>query len=163
MAWRTDGSRCLTRPGHTIRKTLTKQGQKCTRILRGFCQLGWSKPGRIVPRPLVTFLCLEHTSCLRNAKNSRRSFQNTYGQSRSSLRAAWLKPLPYIGKCDPNNWPTILIGYQTTTKARRPLIGQKTWHTRWVSYQIGNIAGCACAGNAGNVSPPPPISKQTAG
>ena len=26
----------------------------------------------------------------------------------------------------------------------------------WASYQINDIAGCACAGNAGNVPPPPP-------
>ena len=28
----------------------------------------------------------------------------------------------------------------------------------WASYQIRKIAGCACAGNAGNVSPPPLVS-----
>ena len=27
------------------------------------------------------------------------------------------------------------------------------WFRRWASYQIRKIAGCACAGNAGNVSP----------
>ena len=32
---------------------------------------------------------------------------------------------------DPNTWATILIGCQTTTSTTRPLIGQKTWHTRW--------------------------------
>ena len=31
----------------------------------------------------------------------------------------------------------------------------------WALYQINKIAGCACAGNAGNVSPPP-TSKETA-
>ena len=31
----------------------------------------------------------------------------------------------------------------------------------WASYQIRKIAGCACAGNAGNVFPPP-TSKETA-
>ena len=29
---------------------------------------------------------------------------------------------------------------------------------QWVSCQIRKIAGCACAGNAGNVSPPPKVS-----
>ena len=28
----------------------------------------------------------------------------------------------------------------------------------WASYQIRNIAVCACAGNAGNISPPPWVS-----
>ena len=28
-----------------------------------------------------------------------------------------------------------------------------TQHCQWASYQIRKIAGCACAGNAGNVSP----------
>ena len=28
-----------------------------------------------------------------------------------------------------------------------------TQHSQWASYQIRNIAGCACAGNAGNVFP----------
>ena len=28
-----------------------------------------------------------------------------------------------------------------------------TLHNQWASYQIGKIAGCACAGNAGNFSP----------
>ena len=28
----------------------------------------------------------------------------------------------------------------------------------WTSYQIRKIAGCACAGNAGNISPPPQVS-----
>ena len=28
----------------------------------------------------------------------------------------------------------------------------------WASYQIRKIAGCACAGNTGNVSPPPRVS-----
>ena len=28
----------------------------------------------------------------------------------------------------------------------------------WTSYQMCEIAGCACAGNAGNVSPPPLVS-----
>ena len=32
----------------------------------------------------------------------------------------------------------------------------------WSSYQIRKIAGCVCAGNVGNVSPPP-TSKETAG
>ena len=27
------------------------------------------------------------------------------------------------------------------------------WITQWASYQIRKIAGCACAGNAGNVNP----------
>ena len=36
----------------------------------------------------------------------------------------------------------------------------RAWHdsfivVAWTSYQIHNIAGGACAGNAGNVSPPP--------
>ena len=34
------------------------------------------------------------------------------------------------------------------------------WMT-WASYQMRKIAGCACAGNAGNVSPPQ-TSKETA-
>ena len=37
----------------------------------------------------------------------------------------------------------------------------RTRSTPLASYQICQIAGCACAGNAGNVSPPP-TSKETA-
>ena len=29
----------------------------------------------------------------------------------------------------------------------------ETYHHVWASYQIRKIAGCACAGNTGNVSP----------
>ena len=38
---------------------------------------------------------------------------------------------------------------------------RKIFLTPWASYQIRKIVGCACAGNAGNVSPPP-TSKETA-
>ena len=35
-----------------------------------------------------------------------------------------------------------------------PVKWPSTWsHTSWASYQIRKIAGCACAGNAGNVFP----------
>ena len=37
-----------------------------------------------------------------------------------------------------------------------PIIHQKSWeisYVSWASYQIRKIAGCACAGNAGNVFP----------
>ena len=35
---------------------------------------------------------------------------------------------------------------------------KRTVHMAWASYQIRTIVGCACAGNAGNVSPPPRLS-----
>ena len=31
-------------------------------------------------------------------------------------------------------------------------------YVQWASYEIRKIAGCACAGNAGNISPPPPVN-----
>ena len=47
-------------------------------------------------------------------------------------------------------------------------LGLKSWwlqyrrkvkgHVVWASFQIRKIAGCACAGNAGNVFPPPRVS-----
>ena len=33
------------------------------------------------------------------------------------------------------------------------VITEDVWQVQWASYQIRKIAGCACAGNAGNVSP----------
>ena len=36
------------------------------------------------------------------------------------------------------------------------LSGSLAGSVAWASYQISKIAGCTCAGNAGNVPPPPP-------
>ena len=37
----------------------------------------------------------------------------------------------------------------------------RLWLSAWASYQIRKIAGCACAGNAGNVSPRRRIQRKT--
>ena len=53
-------------------------------------------------------------------------------------------------------WETTFI-VRSTTFDHKPKFDHKT-KDPWASYQIRKIAGCAYAGNAGNVSPPPPIS-----
>ena len=37
-------------------------------------------------------------------------------------------------------------------------MGTQDMNLQWTSYQIRKIAGCTCARNAGNVSPPPRVS-----
>ena len=39
-----------------------------------------------------------------------------------------------------------------------PLTQQRWLMVIWASYQIHKIAGCPCAGNAGNVFPPPRVN-----
>ena len=48
-------------------------------------------------------------------------------------------------------WPSYLSPYGVTGPQR----------VTWASYQIRKIAGCACAGNAGNVSPRRRIQRKT--
>ena len=62
-----------------------------------------------------------------------------------------------ILKRDPDGWTADVSGTGLTD--HRYLDQPLT--IPWASCQIRKIAGCACAGNAGNVSPPP-TSKETA-
>ena len=56
-------------------------------------------------------------------------------------------------------------GKNISQKRSRKLIWQIASENKqrlWASCQIRKIAGCACAGNAGNAFSPPPTSKETA-
>ena len=45
------------------------------------------------------------------------------------------------------------IDYKSNAWVMTPIIAMELDYTQWASYQIRKIAGCACAGNAGNVFP----------
>ena len=57
------------------------------------------------------------------------------------------------------NWWTFISHDWITTSPYSPKTCRTgLMSTQWASYQLRKIAGCACAGNAGNVYPPPRIS-----
>ena len=51
--------------------------------------------------------------------------------------------------------------HSASFSSTRPMTGINIESGLWASYQIRKIAGCACAGNAGNVSPRRRIQRKT--
>ena len=82
-------------------------------------------------------------------------YQLCYWKQHIFLRISWV-PMPWLFPSAHRQEPG-----QCPCRKRGVLVYVTLIPTQWASYQIRKIAGCACAGNAGNVSPRRRLQRKT--